>query len=272
MTHFTQVVDERDTLAYVDSSVDGYNTCDYTITYTATWRNFYGTVLPLPTFVTWNNDGSGDDDPAGGVFRFEIQSNNTMDLSGVVLNSSAPTNITVDTRQTYVLQLTASVSSDDMDPPFRKTSEIWLDVNNYCLQDVVTPVNSIDDYVYYINENTEINVWNDHTLGGSPLPRPKVVNWYPRWTQSVSGCPLEQHLYRVYSDGTEQEIIAGTGFEGGALVEYSFSEIPIWQLYSEKTVHVQLFPENFDYVSTYDQSFPDLAANNYHPYTAHLRL
>jgi len=198
MTHFTQVVDERDTLAYVDSSVDGYNTCDYTITYTATWRNFYGTVLPLPTFVTWNNDGSGDDDSAGGVFRFEIQSNNTMDLSGVVLNSSAPTNITVDTRQTYVLQLTASVSSDDMDPPFRKTSEIWLDVNNYCLQDVVTPVNSIDDYVYYINENTEINVWNDHTLGVSPLPRPKVVNWYPRWTQSVSGCPLEQHLYRVY--------------------------------------------------------------------------
>jgi len=46
----------------------------------------------------------------------------------------------------------------------------------------VTP---ISDYTYYINENTERNVWNYGTT-----PKPKDMKWMPQWSQSVPGCPL----------------------------------------------------------------------------------
>lgn len=36
--------------------------CGYTVTYTPTWRNYFGTSIPLPTFINWNDVD----------FRFEI--------------------------------------------------------------------------------------------------------------------------------------------------------------------------------------------------------
>jgi hypothetical protein len=28
--------------------------CGYAVTYTALWRDYYDTVIPLPPFITWN--------------------------------------------------------------------------------------------------------------------------------------------------------------------------------------------------------------------------
>jgi hypothetical protein len=126
MTHFDQVVDESSSGAFKHGNENGHGWCYYTVYYTATWKNFYNTVLPLPNFVAWKQDDDNE------IFRFEVQSNNTMDLSGIVLPTD---NYTAATRQTYTLQLTATVSVNDMDPPIVRTTEVWLDVNNYCLQD-----------------------------------------------------------------------------------------------------------------------------------------
>jgi hypothetical protein len=116
----------------------------------------------------------------------------------------------------------------------------------------MTIVTDIDDYIYYINENTEYGVWDDNTP-----PRPKIMHWYPQWYQSVDGCPLRQHIYRMnWQTGQRYELFEGM-YERGPLVEYSFPLIPVWQLYWQVTKHVQLFDENHD---------------GDHRYTAHLVL
>ncbi len=38
------------------------STCGYTVSYTAKWRDFYDTVIPLPTWIVWNPTN----------FRYEI--------------------------------------------------------------------------------------------------------------------------------------------------------------------------------------------------------
>lgn len=50
----------------------------------------------------------------------------------------------------------------------------------------MTIVTSISDFTYYINENTQLNVWDYGTM-----PKPLVKTWTPQWTQSVPGCPLQ---------------------------------------------------------------------------------
>lgn len=42
-----------------------------------------------------------------------------------------------------------------MDPPFVKTQTFDLIVTNDCLDDTITVDVGIDDYIYYINEDTE---------------------------------------------------------------------------------------------------------------------
>lgn len=44
-----------------------------------------------------------------------------------------------------------------MDPPFVKTQKFNLIVTNDCLYDTITVDVDIDDYIYYINEDTEYN-------------------------------------------------------------------------------------------------------------------
>ena len=66
--------------------------CGYTVTYTARWRNFYDTVIPLPTWIVWN----------GIDFRYEIYTDDPKDIDN--------------TRQIYKLELTASIAITDMSP------------------------------------------------------------------------------------------------------------------------------------------------------------
>ena len=77
-------------------------------------------------------------------------------------------------RQIYKLELTASVSSLDMNPPFTKTQPVNLIVDNGCALDSMTIVTGITDYTYYINENTEKGTWAQGVL-----PKPKDMKWYP---------------------------------------------------------------------------------------------
>jgi hypothetical protein len=74
----------------------------------------------------------------------------------------------------YKLELTGSISTTDMNPPLIKTNVVELLVRNGCLDDQMTIVTSIEDYTYYINENTEIDVWNFGTE-----PKPKDMQWFP---------------------------------------------------------------------------------------------
>lgn len=46
-----------------------------------------------------------------------------------------------------------------MDPVFKKTQTVNLVVTNDCLTDELTVDVDIDDYIYYINEDTETDVW-----------------------------------------------------------------------------------------------------------------
>lgn len=124
--------------------------CGYEITYEATWRDYYNTVIPLPSFIIFNYED----------FRFEIYSDDTIDLDTL--------------RQNYELRLTASVALTDMNPAYSSTQTVSLIVLNNCLHDEMTVVTGISDYTYYINENTEKGVWDP-----SINPIPKVMTWLP---------------------------------------------------------------------------------------------
>lgn len=47
------------------------SSCGYTVTYTPKWRNYWGTVIDLPSFIIWNPTD----------FRFEVQSSDLIDLT-----------------------------------------------------------------------------------------------------------------------------------------------------------------------------------------------
>ena len=147
MTSFTEVSNNRRAATPT--------TCGYTVTYTVMWRDFYGSIIPLSQapFIVWN--------PVN--FRYEVYSNDPLDINN--------------TRQFYKLELTGSISTTDMNPPFSKTSTVNLVVENGCLLDTMTIVTPITDYTYYINENTELNAWAFGTV-----PKPKDMKWYPQWT------------------------------------------------------------------------------------------
>jgi hypothetical protein len=63
------------------------------------------------------------------------------------------------TRQIYKLELTGSIASTDMNPVLTKTQTVNLIVDNECQNDEMTVTQSITDYTYYINENTEKGTW-----------------------------------------------------------------------------------------------------------------
>lgn len=104
MAEFTETVDSNG-----PASLSGG--CNYVPTYTVKWRNFYDTVLDLQyldgsgTFMTWVNTKTPVD--TTGLFRYEIYSNDPLDIDN--------------TRQVYYLELTATIDTADMDPPFSKT-------------------------------------------------------------------------------------------------------------------------------------------------------
>jgi len=92
------------------------------------------------------------------LFRYAVQSMDPADITH--------------SRQTYRLELSASVSLLDMNPTFSKTQTVTLVVNNGCALDEMTIVTGITDYTYYINENTEKGTWTQGVL-----PKPKNMQW-----------------------------------------------------------------------------------------------
>ena len=161
MNDFVEVIDPNGPTSY-QSYVTGTGRCDYDRTYTARWRNFYDTTLDLDylndsgTFLKFNDQRDGTPNSSG-IFRWEIYSNNPLDIDGI--------------RQLYYLELTASISIDDMNPVYSDTQTITLIVQNGCLNDYITntgdydgvyttsngkiPDNSANEYIYYINEATQ---------------------------------------------------------------------------------------------------------------------
>ena len=136
---FTQVPDDT------TFSRSASERCGYTLTYTASWLNFYDTVIDLPPFITWNESDR----------RFEVYSADPDDIDT--------------TRQFYVIQLTASVSLTDMDPIFEDTLQFNLYLANGCLADEITIQTDIDDYIYYINEDT----YEPDFIQGTDIPQDK---------------------------------------------------------------------------------------------------
>ena len=67
-------------------------TCGYTVTYTVIWRDFYDTVIPLPSWIIWKPT----------EFRYEVYTDDPKDINN--------------TRQIYKLELTASIYVADMSP------------------------------------------------------------------------------------------------------------------------------------------------------------
>ena len=196
MAEFTETVDTNGP----PSMLGG---CNYVPTYTVKWRNFYDTTLDL-TFL----DGTGDlirwvntltPTDTTSLFRYEIYSNDPNDIDT--------------TRRIYLMELTATISTSDMNPPYSETQQIRVEINNGCLLDEITNNGNFDDsnkqimdynydptaskYVYYINEATEENTWVQDGLGTAPWTR----QWLTSWSQTVHGCPVEYKIYITKDDG-----------------------------------------------------------------------
>ena len=104
MAEFTETVDSNG-----PPSLSGG--CNYVPTYTVKWRNFYDTTLDLSyldgtgDFIRWVNTLTPTDSTS--LFRYEIYSTDPSDIDT--------------TRQLYYLELTATISTSDMNPAFSKT-------------------------------------------------------------------------------------------------------------------------------------------------------
>ena len=135
----------------------GAASCGYTVNYSALWRNFYDTTLPLPTMVNWKwNSGAG-------FHAFWIYSDNT-DMA-----------IEYD-RKEFIIELTGCTDITDMDPIFCEVWTLTITVENTCPTDVLSLdttlayAHNFVDYTYYINEDTDApnmiynNAKKDHQL------------------------------------------------------------------------------------------------------------
>jgi hypothetical protein len=219
MTEFTE-------LSISNPHPSSQSTCNYPVTYTVKWRDFFDTTIPLPPWIVWN--------PV--EFRYEIYTDDPLNIDH--------------TRQFYKLELTGTISKLDMNPQLIRTHVVNLVVENNCLHDEITIVTSIDDYTYYIGENTERDVWNYGTL-----PKPKNMQWWPQWVQSVEGCPVIPVLYRVPTVGSR--FVTGS-FERTPIYQFDFTPIPIdvlWPITKAWiwpfTVEMSLLTSDYD---TYDLS------------------
>jgi hypothetical protein len=100
------------------------------------WRTFYDTTLAVPWFITWKSNL-----PAMWVYSNKLIDPNTE-------------------RQTYVIELTGSILLTDMNPTYTEVQKFTIVIVNTCPDDVLTNVrHTFVDYIYYIGENTETNVY-----------------------------------------------------------------------------------------------------------------
>ena len=170
MAEFTETVDSNGPSAYSSG-------CDYVPTYTVAWRNFYDTTLDLTyldgtgDLIRWVNTLTPTDTTS--LFRYEIYSSDVNDIDT--------------TRQLYYLELTATISTSDMNPAFSKTQQIQVQIENGCLLDEITNNGNYDDsgntimdyntdtsastYVYYIDEATEADTFTQDEFGTAPWTR-----------------------------------------------------------------------------------------------------
>ena len=152
-------------------------------------------MIDLPPFITWNESDR----------RFELYSEDPNDIDN--------------TRQFYVIQLTASVSISDMNPIFEDTLQFNLILQNGCLDDEITITTDIDDYIYYIAEDT----YEPDFIQGSDKPQDK--QWNPTWVQSVEGCPVD---YTIHTTNQETEVRTAIGaFESDVISYVSTEVIPV---------------------------------------------
>ena len=143
-----------DYLPWVESTgnnfYNGEATCGYTINYSVQWRTYYDTLLPLPpALMVWNNAGHGN---SGSYFH--VQSDAELDVTT--------------RRQTYQIELTGTIDSAEMDPPYSYTQTFELTVTDECPGDLLTFRDSdFMTWTYYIGENTEDDCAEVIVLGGS---------------------------------------------------------------------------------------------------------
>ena len=178
--------------AWVDNAGAGTHrygsaNCGYTVNYSALWRNFYDTTLPLPTMVNWKWNGGA------GFHAFWIYSDNT-DMA-----------IEYD-RKEFIIELTGCTDITDMDPIFCEVWTLTITVENTCPTDVLsldaTPAyaHTFVDYTYYIDENTDAP---GMTYNSGKLDHQR---FHANWLTSIPYCPLDFEILRDYTDNASGQI------------------------------------------------------------------
>ena len=89
-----------------------------------------------------------------------------------------------------------------MSPIFEDTFQFFLELDNGCLEDEITINTDIDDYIYYINEDT----YSPDFIQGTAIPQLK--SWTPDWSQTVDGCPVEYLIATTETD--EDDVVTRT--------------------------------------------------------------
>ena len=182
--------------AWVDvaavGTTNGASNCGYTVSYSVKWKNFYETELTLPTMVNWKWDSGA------GFHAFWIYSDDT---SMVEYD-----------RQEFVIELTGSTTTADMNPVYSEVWTLTVNVVNDCLTDTLSLdttlayVHTFQDYTYYIDENTDVagaflstgsyvSTGYQYTSGSLDHQR-----FYANWVTTVPYCPLEFEILRDYTD------------------------------------------------------------------------
>lgn len=110
----------------------GNSDCGYVLTYTAKYRTFFDTLVDLPGFVVWDQASR----------QFEIFSDDEADLTTPY--------------RTYSIELTASTSTLDQNPPAIHTQTFIVNVENGCLLDEVSVASTPWDssYIYHLGGQT----------------------------------------------------------------------------------------------------------------------
>ena len=141
-----------DTHLGVTGAAGGVNCVNYPITFTVKWINYYETKLDISDLqgnLVWNQAGSGVHDAPS----FWFQSDDLIDLDTA--------------RQTYEIELTASISIADMNPIYTESQKFELKIVNDCTSDTLTRLEEsfttfdgcvsppCNEYTYYIGEHTD---------------------------------------------------------------------------------------------------------------------
>ncbi len=91
-----------------------------------------------------------------------------------------------------MIQVAITAFDEASETNTEQTDEFNLILENDCLEDEIQVVQGIEDYIYYLNEDTSTP---DFPNMGSDSAQDKV--WNPEWSQTVAGCPIDYYIYRT---------------------------------------------------------------------------